>query len=64
MKIPKYIKKNNRKYIIEKIYENYIMYKDIETGIKECFHRQELGLIKGIKVNQEGRLKGITGLKV
>lgn len=46
MKIPKYIKKNNRKYIIEKIYQNYIMYRDIETNIKECFHRQELGLVK------------------
>ncbi len=46
MKIPKYINKNNRKYIIEKIYGNYIMYKDMITGVKECFHRQELGLVK------------------
>ena len=48
MKIPKYINKNNRKYIFEKIYPNYIMYRDMLLGTKECFNRQELGLIKEI----------------
>lgn len=43
MKIPKYIKKNNRKYEFVKIYPNFIMYKDIETKTKICFSRYELG---------------------
>lgn len=64
MKIPKTIIKNNREYIFEKIYPNFIMYKDKTTGVKTNFTRQELGLIKEIKVSQEGRIKGITGIRV
>lgn len=64
MKIPKIIKKNNREYIFEKIYPNFIMYKDKETGVKEDFLRQELGLVKEVKISQEGRIKRITGIKV
>lgn len=48
MKIPKIISKNNHKYILEKEYPNFIIYKDMITGVKECFNRQELGLIKEI----------------
>lgn len=46
MKIPKTIKKNNRKYIFVKEYENFVLYEEIWTGVKECFHKHELGLIK------------------
>lgn len=46
MKIPKIISKNNHEYIFVKEYENFIMYEDMLTHIKECFNRQELGLIK------------------
>lgn len=46
MTIPKVISKNNHEYIFEKEYPNFIMYKDMVTGAKECFKRQELGLIK------------------
>lgn len=46
MTIPKIISKNNHKYIYEKEYPNYIMYKDMITGVKECFSRHELGLVK------------------
>ena len=46
MRIPKIISKNNREYIYEKTYPNYIMYKDLLTGVKECFSRYELGLLK------------------
>lgn len=59
MKIPKIIRKNNHEYIFEKIYPNYIMYKEKITGIKECFLRHELGLIKptnimeGFKLNPD-----------
>lgn len=46
MKIPKIISKNNHEYIFVKEYENFIMYEDMLTHIKECFNRQELGLVK------------------
>jgi len=64
MKIPKIIRKNNREYIFEKIYPNFIMYRDKKIGVKENFTRQELGLIKEVKVSQEGRIKGINGIRV
>jgi hypothetical protein len=47
MKIPKIISKNNHEYILVKEYKNFIMYEDMITHCKECFSRQELGLIKG-----------------
>lgn len=46
MKIPKIISKNRHEYILEKEYKNFIMYRDMLTGVKECFNRQELGLVK------------------
>ncbi len=46
MKIPKIISKNNHEYILVKEYKNFIMYEDMITHIKECFNRQELGLVK------------------
>lgn len=59
MKIPKILKKNNRKYKLLKIYKTYVLYEDIETKAKECFTKHELGLIKdtgamrGFKRNPE-----------
>ena len=46
MKIPKIISKNNHEYIFVKEYKNFIMYEDMITHTKECFNRQELGLVK------------------
>lgn len=46
MKIPKIVRKNGRKYEYVKSYTNYILYEDAETGIRTCFNRQELGLVK------------------
>ena len=46
MKIPKIISKNNHEYILVKEYKNFIMYEDMITHSKECFNRQELGLVK------------------
>ena len=43
-RIPKRIKKGNQKFIFVKEYPNYIMYENINTGAKECFNRQELGI--------------------
>lgn len=46
MKIPKVIRKNNRKYIFVKKYPNYFMYQYMTTGVKECFSKYDLGLLK------------------
>ena len=46
MKIPKIISKCNHEYILVKEYKNFIMYEDMITHVKECFNRQELGLVK------------------
>lgn len=59
MRIPKIISKNNREYILAKEYPNFIMYKDMITGVKVNFKRQELGLVKptnimrGVKRNPD-----------
>lgn len=42
MEIPKIIEKNEHIYIFEKRYPNYFLYKDMKTGVKECFHLFEL----------------------
>ena len=39
-------KKENRKYLFVKEYENFVLYEEMWTGIKECFHKHELGLIE------------------
>ena len=46
MKIPKVISKNNHEYILVKEYPNFILYKDLITGVKECFTLYQLGLIR------------------
>lgn len=59
MKIPKILKKNNKTYKLIKIYETYVLYEEVWFGYKECFNRQDLGLIKdtgvmkGFKRNPE-----------
>ena len=47
-KIPKIISKKGHEYIFVKEYPNFIMYEDMVTKAKECFNRQELGLVKEI----------------
>lgn len=39
------IKQRGRKFKFIKEYETYCLYEDVETGIKECFSKSELGLI-------------------
>lgn len=46
MKIPKIVSKDNHEYILVKEYKNFIMYEDMITHSKECFNRQELGLVE------------------
>ena len=52
MKIPKILKKNNSKYKLVKIYENYVLYEEVEVGYKECFNKQDLGLIKELEMKK------------
>ena len=59
MKIPKIISKNGNQYIFEKEYPNFILYKDMLTGVKECYNKQELGLLK-----KTGRITNISPEKV
>lgn len=45
MKIPKYIKRNNRIYEYVKTYPNFCLYEDEQTKVKRCFSKFDLGLI-------------------
>lgn len=46
MKTPKVISKNGHKYIFVKEYPNFVLYKDMITGVRETFQRYDLGLVK------------------
>lgn len=46
MKIPKIISRNNREYILVKVYPNHYLYEEMITGFKECFLIQDLVQIK------------------
>lgn len=46
MKIQKIISKNGNQYIFEKEYKNFILYRNMLTGTRECFNRQDLNLIQ------------------
>lgn len=46
MEVPKILKRENKKYILEKIYSNFALYTDLDTGIRECFTFYELGMIE------------------
>ena len=46
MEIPKNIICRNRRYELVKEYPSFILYKDKETGVRETFHRSDLGLIE------------------
>lgn len=50
MKTPKVISKNGHKYIFVKEYPNFVLYKDMITGVKETFQRYDLGLVKPVKI--------------
>jgi len=51
MKTPKFIKKNNHRYIFVKKCNKWIfLYEDVVNGFKEYFTKFDLGLIKEIKL--------------
>ena len=59
MKIPKILKKNNRKFKLIKIYETYVLYEEVGVGYKECFSKHELGLIKEqVKLDRKNSIFG------
>lgn len=62
MKIPKVISKNNHEYIFVKEYPNFILYKDLLTGVKECFTPYQLGLIKEQEAARNIRPENVTFL--
>lgn len=51
MRIPKVISKGNNVFIFEKEYPNFFLYKDMKTGVKECFKLMDLVQIKQNKPN-------------
>ena len=52
MKIPKIFKKDRRKYIFEKKYPNFYLYKDTTTEVNRCFTKFDLGLTKKIEAEK------------
>ena len=46
MEIPKIFNNNGRRYKLIKEYPNYVLYEEIKIKYKECFNKQDLGLIK------------------
>ena len=46
MKAPMILEINEKKYILEKVYSNYALYSDLQSGLKECFNFHDLGLIE------------------
>lgn len=51
--IPKKIIKDRREYIFEKEYPNFLMYRVAETGVRECFKREEIAAV--IETRRRGR---------
>lgn len=57
MEIPKTITKNNKKYKLIKEYDHYILYENIETGVKEGFCLQDLGLLEEHTPKEVARIR-------
>ncbi len=58
--IPMILTYNNRTYELIKIYNDVVLYKDTETGARECFTKFQLGLVKEIVKPERGANKGGT----
>jgi len=53
MYCPMKYKKDNREYILEKVYPNYALYCNLDYGYKECFTFHELGMIEEVEQDRE-----------
>lgn len=62
MRIPKIITSNGNQFILVKEYPNFVMYKDMITGVKECFNKQDLGLIERQKKPRKLRPENVSYL--
>lgn len=60
MKIQKVISIDGREYIYIKEYNNFILYKDMITGCRTSFHKQELGLIEETEKIKEASKGGAS----
>jgi hypothetical protein len=58
--IPKILIYNDKKYQFVKEYSNVILYKNIKTGLRECFTKYQLGLVKEkVKPEREANRGGM-----
>jgi hypothetical protein len=48
--IPKILKRENATYKFIKEYDNYVLYENTNINKKECFNKQDLGLIENSKI--------------
>lgn len=46
--IPMILRYNNKEYRLIKEYTDVVLYEDTATGIKECFTKYQLGLVKEV----------------
>lgn len=56
--IPKILIKGENRYKLIKVYKNHVLYENINTGVKECFTKFQLGLVKEIVKPQRQANKG------
>ena len=59
MNIPQLLKKENKKYLLDKIYPKFALSTDLSTGTKECFNFHDLGLIERTKVERQAKRGGV-----
>lgn len=63
--IPKKIMYNYKVYNFIKAYPNILLYEEEKTGLKECFNKSDLGLVKEqVKITRKPCIKGKNGVKV
>ena len=53
MEIPKYVRKDGRRYKFVKKYPNFYLYADTETKTRTCFQNFDLGLISTKDVDRK-----------
>lgn len=60
MYCPRILKKDNKEYILEKVYEKnrYALYFEWNMNIRECFSFHELGMIEEIEEQYGEARKG------
>lgn len=61
--VPRILKTNNKRYILEKMYPNHALYTDLDTGLRESFVFHELGLIEEM-IEPEREAKNGGAIKI